>query len=441
MKALFSLLLFSFIFFIPAHSQIEPQAGQWKTWVISSGKEISLPSPPTPKETKEELKTLLTLQSQRNNSAIKQINYWNAGAPGYRWNQIAKNSGSSGMSPFRVLALLNIAIYDATVSAWHHKYTYNRTRPSQGSANLHPYIATLSSPSYPCEHAVAAGAAATVLAYIFSAKADSIYKLAQEAGKSRLLAGVQYPSDVKAGYDLGRQVGEKVVAWAKKDGSDVVWKGSVPTTPNTWRGKKPGGATMGSWKTWVLTSGSQFRPGPPPDFAKDMAELKNYKPTPQAKARAFFYANQDFWSDVTNEKIFEYQLNTNAPRAARIYALKSVAAYDAGVACWEAKYAYWGIRPYQYDTTYHQLLGQPPFPGYPSGHATISSSIATVLSYLFPDDAAYFMKKANECAESRFEGGVHFRTDNTVGLDLGNKVGNAVVMRAKTDGADRANKE
>ncbi|PSR56286.1 hypothetical protein AHMF7605_23695 [Adhaeribacter arboris] len=73
------------------------------------------------------------------------------------------------------------------------------------------------------------------------------------------------------------------------------------------------------------------------------------------------------------------------------------------------------------------------------GHATTSNSVATVLAYLFPDDAAYFMKKAQECAEPRFKGGIHFRTDNTVGLDLGSKVGNAVVMRAKTNGADRAN--
>jgi hypothetical protein len=29
-----------------------------------------------------------------------------------------------------VLALLSVAIYDATVAAWDSKYTYNRSRPS-----------------------------------------------------------------------------------------------------------------------------------------------------------------------------------------------------------------------------------------------------------------------------------------------------------------------
>ncbi len=438
MKGLFSFLLLYFFTSSPVYPQIEPNAGQWKTWVIATSNAVSLPAPPNSKATKEELKMLLSLQAQRNEAAIRKINYWHAGAPGYRWNQIAKNLASSNIPPFRVMALLNVAIYDATVAAWHHKYAFNRSRPAKESAPLQPYFSNSESPSYPCEHAVTAGAAATVLAYLFPAKADSILQLAQEAGRARLLAGVQYPSDVRVGYELGRQIGEMVIAWAKQDNSDLPWKGTLPNTPHSWRGKNPVGATMGNWKTWALRTGNQFRPGPPPDFAKDMAELKNFKLTQPAKARAFYYATQDFWFDVTNQKIFEYNLTRNAPRAARVYALKSIAAYDAAVACWDAKYTYWGIRPYEYDTTYQQVLGQPPFPGYPSGHATTSNAVALVLAYLFPEDAAYFTQKAQECAESRFEGGIHFRTDNTVGLDLGSKVANVVVNRAKQDGADRS---
>lgn len=437
MKRLFTFLLLFFIIIQSAFSQIEPNAGKWKTWVIASGSEIALPPPPKEKATKEEIKTLLTLQAQRDETAIKNINYWNAGAPGYRWNEIAKNLANTNMPPFRIMALLNVAIYDATIAAWHQKYAFNRNRPSRESVNVHPFILNPESPSYPCEHSVTAGAAAVVLAYLFPSKADSIYQLAQEAGKSRLMAGVQYPSDVRAGYELGRQIAEMVIAQAKQDGSNVAWQGTLPNAPNTWRGKNPVGATMGNWKTWALSSGNQFRPGPPPDFAKDMEELKNFKLTQPAKARAFFYASQDVWFDVTNQKIFEYNLIRNAPRAARVYVLKSIATYDAAVACWDAKYIYWGIRPYEYDTTYQQILGQPPFPGYPSGHATTSNSVALVLAYLFPNDAAYFTIKAQECAESRFEGGIHFRTDNTVGLDLGSKVANVVINRAKQDGADQ----
>lgn len=115
----------------------------------------------------------------------------------------------------------------------------------------------------------------------------------------------------------------------------------------------------------------------------------------------------------------------------------SVVTSDAYVACWDAKYTYWSIRPDQYDTTYvPALMITPLHPSYPSGHATTSNAKARVLSYLFPKSAAFFMAKAKEAAESRFEGGVHFRIDNEVGLTMGRQVGDEVVKRARQDGAD-----
>ena len=37
------------------HGQIEPHAGQWRTWVISSGKDYRVPPPPSPWQTRAEL--------------------------------------------------------------------------------------------------------------------------------------------------------------------------------------------------------------------------------------------------------------------------------------------------------------------------------------------------------------------------------------------------
>ena len=68
-----------------------------------------------------------------------------------------------------------------------------------------------------------------------------------------------------------------------------------------------------------------------------------------------------------------------------------LASYDGFVACWDAKYAYWGIRPNQYDTTFRPaILMTPPFPGYPSGHAAISGVMAEIYSYFFPDEKDLF---------------------------------------------------
>jgi len=111
--------------------------------------------------------------------------------------------------------------------------------------------------------------------------------------------------------------------------------------------------------------------------------------------------------------------------------------YDGFVACWDAKYTYWGIRPDQYDTTFKPVLFiTPPFPGYPSGHAMAGGVNAEIYSYFFPADKSYFDKRAKDGAESRFQGGIHFRSDNEVGLQLGRKIGAYIIQKIRTDGAD-----
>src|SRR5262249_37859809 len=154
----------------------------------------------------------------------------------------------------------------ATIAAWDSKYVYNRSRPSRFDRRLSTVIPNPQSPSYPSEHAVVAGAASEVLAYLFPEQASSFREKAAEATRSRLLAGVQYPSDVRAGLELGRAVAALVVDWARQDGSDAVWTGKVPTGPCRWRsetGTPPILPLAGTWRTWVLESGRQLRPGPP----------------------------------------------------------------------------------------------------------------------------------------------------------------------------------
>ncbi|AUD03707.1 phosphatase PAP2 family protein [Spirosoma pollinicola] len=439
MKTILLLLVIGLLTINRNPTQIDQRAGSWKTWVIPSGEAYRLPPPPNATATLSEEKELLTAQRQRDSAAIQRINYWNAGAPGYRW-QTAIEKLNNGFPPawIRGKALMNIAIYDATVAAWQTKYTYHRPRPSTRNKALIPYLTNLDSPSYPCEHAVAAGAASAILGYLFPAKADSIRQVAEQACRSRVLAGVVYPSDSKAGFELGQRVAQAVIALAKTDGADAVWDGKRPTGTGLWNDKRPPiDPMMGACKPWVLAAGNQFRPGPPPEPVADMKELKQFKKTPRSIYRAVYWANNDFWGGEIDRKLFEHNLHLDAPQAARAYALVSIAANDGYIACWDAKYTYWSIRPDQYDTTYvPPLMGTPPHPSYPSGHATISSARATVLGYLFPEDAQYFLDKAKEAAESRFEGGVHFRIDNVVGLDMGHKVGEEVIKRARQDGAD-----
>src|SRR3954447_7477675 len=125
------------------------------------------------------------------------------------------------------------------VAAWDTKYAYNRPRPSERDPSPSTVVAGAAGPAYHSEHAVAAGAASAVLAYLLPNDAALFATLAEEAAMSRLLAGVQYRSDVTAGLELGRAVAARVIERAKSDGTDAQWTGTVPTGPGLWQGDAP----------------------------------------------------------------------------------------------------------------------------------------------------------------------------------------------------------
>lgn len=420
------------------HAQTEPSAGNWKTWFISSGKDYRLPAPAS---YQSEIAEVISKQKQMDETTLQQIIFWNAGAPGYRWQEMISNLWTVDTGRYGALAnmLLGTAIYDATIAAWNTKHVFNRPRPYVADKRIKIFIPKPESPSYPCEYSVAAGVAVAVFSKFYPAMTDSVNRMAQQLMASRIAAGAAFPSDTRAGFELGKRIAEKEIEYSKDFINNDAWDGKTPDGPNYWRGKYAMFPTAGKNKTVVLSSGSEFRPGPPPDFANEMAELKSYKQNFRSLSNAFYWANHSYFSDQLPVKIFEHNLHLNPPRAARIQAIINVAVYDGFVACWDAKYAYWGIRPSQYDTAFRPaIFFTPPFPGYPSGHAALSAVMAELFCYFFPEEKELYRQKAKECAESRFQAGIHFRSDNDVALELGKKVAAKVIERAKTDGADDA---
>jgi membrane-associated phospholipid phosphatase len=109
-----------------------------------------------------------------------------------------------------------------------------------------------------------------------------------------------------------------------------------------------------------------------------------------------------------------------------------MAMHDAAVGCWEAKYYYYNPRPTQLQSSIKTGTGIPNFPSYPSGHSTFSSAAATVLSYLFPAQADYFLGQAEEAALSRLYGAIHTREDCDVGVTHGTAIGGYTVTFATT---------
>lgn len=427
-------------------AQVEPNAGKWKTWVIKSGDQFRLPAPPDAAATKGEIAWLKDQLSQRDSYLAAQVTYWDAGSPGYRWMQFAgQELIRRGVAPTLVtrgMALVAAAIYDATVAAWDTKYAYNRPRPSVMDSSIQPLVSLPNSPSYPSEHAAAAGAASAVLIYLFPDSTDLYSGLAEEAARSRLYAGVQLPADTIGGLQLGRLVGAAVVARAKGDGSDAAFTGSFPGGPGLWGSATPTTPLAGTWQPWVLASGSDLRLSAPPPVASDaglaeIAAVKNLARNNTTNHSAWFWQPSFMtpWLETTHKLISDYRLDLNPPRAARVYALEAIAQHDSTIACWDTKYTYLLPRPSQADPTVTTLFANPTHPSYPSGHACASGGPATILGYLFPAEASNLSDQATDAGFSTFYAGIHYQNDVNAGLSLSRAVGAKVIVWAQSDGA------
>jgi hypothetical protein len=402
-------------------------AGVWPTWLIPSGKHYRLAAP-----AKTTTRAVLERQRRLDATTRQEIQYWHAGAPSYRWEQLLGELWMSDAAGQGVLAnmLLSVAVYDATVAAWDTKYTYRRKRPFEADRRvlrLAPYV---DSPGYPCEYSVTAGAAATVIAHFFPRMADSVQQMAHRVMDARLAAGMAYPEDTRAGFALGQRIAEAAIVRSKGYLDSTPWDGKVPEGAMRWKGAFALLPHAGNSTPMALERASQFRPGPPPDYRVDMEELKNLKQTPATMLNALKFGYEPVWETLLDQKIFEYNLPLDPPRAARAYALAAIGTYDAFIACWDAKYSYWGWRPDHMDPSFKPLLTDPPFPAYPSGHAAVGATLSEIYAALFPAEQALFREMALQGAESRFQAGSHFRTDNEVALVLGRQVAQVVLKKA-----------
>jgi hypothetical protein len=207
---------------------------------------------------------------------------------------------------------------------------------------------------------------------------------------------------------------------------------------------------FGRVRTWMMTSAdlAAERPGPPPSttsaqMQQELAEVKRTVDNLTREQLAIAYKWADGVSTPTppghwNAIASEYLAGAHYSevRVARVLALLNMAMHDAGVACWDAKYAYFNPRPSQLDPSIRTVLGVPNFPSYVSGHSTFSAAAAVVLSYVFPSGATQFESMRDEAAISRLYGGIHYRSDIEVGKSHGARVGGYTVAFARADGAD-----
>jgi membrane-associated phospholipid phosphatase len=416
-----------------------------RRWYLASADELRPSAPSEPSQA--EIDEVIAAQAAPSEEMSEAISRWGGGPAVIAWSRLADEVSAEfdigGMPLGRFMAIYHTALHDAVLAAQDAQDAFTRPSPGATSDEITPAAGVdPKQSSFPSEHAAAAGAAATVLAYLLpDAAAGRFEALATEAAESRIAAGAAFRSDIEAGLALGQAVGEKAVARAQADGSDATWDpATMPTGPGFWQPTPPGfvetplNPLAGSWIPWVMSSGDQVRPAPPPEYGSPVwqAELKMVQEL--AANLSFEQERSALWWGASSPAAllngFAHELigkaGVGAPQAAQILADMHVAIADAAIAIWDAKYTWWTARPITDDPDLKPLLTTPPYPSYPSGYSGGMGAGTTVLGHYFPKAADEMADRAWEAAASRGWAGIHYVIDDDTGLTMGRQVGRLV---------------
>ena len=352
-----------------------------------------------------------------------------------RWSAITRDFISSKpaatkpnpVAALRAFAYLSLAQYRAAIAADESRGHHAQASP-QGAA---------------------AAASAIVLAALFPPDAE-FFESQLSAHEAEVAGSRKAPNAFAAGEVIGRSVGAEIADLARTDRFDAVWTGTVPTGPAYWSSdfdppRPPQAPLLGQMRPFFIESGDQFRPPPPPAFGspafvaalEEVRRISDHR-TPDQLRIAEYWAlttgslTAGFWNEEATKRIVRYHLNER--RAARALALMHMAAMDATIACYDAKYTYWLIRPYKADPAITTPIPRPNHPSYPSSHACYSGASAYVLGALFPSEATELAAMADEAGESRLYAGIHYRFDKDAALGIARQVA-ALALRRDIDHA------
>ncbi len=406
-------------------------------------------------EDRRELDAVVAAQSGASRLGDR-IRSWTSTPSPVRWNEVlltvVRDARTNPVRVSRTLALLNAAMYDAIIAACDAKMAFGRSTPADRDPRIKVLAPRDEISSHAAVDAAVAAAAVAVLSHVYPDRSETFEDAAAELEAVLLASGTHAPSDIAAGRAIGIAVGALAIARANGDGASVFWQGEIPDVEGGWqpakpfRNDQPTEPLAGTWRPWVMTSGSQFRPGPPPAVgsaawqaeADEVVRVNDELTNDQVRIARFWADGPGtdtppgHWVRTAITLAARDRLST--PATARMLAHLTIAQADSFIACWDTKFTYWSGRPIGLIPGFASTVVTPNFPSYVSGHSTVSGASSTVLGAFFPADRAWLDSQAEEAAVSRLYGGIHWRSDNEVGLVVGRQVGDLVVKRAFADG-------
>ena len=352
----------------------------------------------------------------------------------------------------RALAIMHTAIYEA-VNAITKKYPAGDLKLNASrAASVDAAIAT---------------ASRAVLVKLLPAKAIDVEVAWQKAMKA-----IPDGASKTEGTSIGERAAAAILASRSEDGFGTVESYRpytiagvyVPTAVplvSQWPSRKP----------WLMTSGSQFRPGPQPDlkselWARDYNEIKAVG-SKNSKTRTQDQTDiARFW-EATGPVIYHGLVKSVADspgrdvtQNARLFMAVTQVTDDAMIAIFDAKYHYKFWRPITAirngdidgndattrDESWTPFINTPMHPEYPCAHCIVAASIGTVLqadignatiTLSTTSPTANGAKRTwmkvddliQEVSNGRIYDGVHYRNSTEVGTAMGRQIGKLAVTK------------
>ncbi len=296
---------------------------------------------------------------------------------------------------------------------------YRRSSPAERDSRIQALAPPDELSSHASVDAAIAAAAVAVLNAIYPDRAKTFEARQTELLNVKLAAGSHTASDLEAGHPAGRRRRRTGRRPGRHDGATAFWRGAIPDEPGTWkpakpfRNDQPTEPLAGTWQPWLMTSGSQFRPGPPPAFefarmagrgGRDRPGERgaDRRPDPDRPVlggrRRHGHAAGPLDADRDRPR---HARPAVAARHARLLAHLAMAQADAFIACWDAKYAYWSGRPIGLIPGFASTIITPNFPSYISGHSTVAGASAVGPGGVLPGRRRALAAQAEEAAHRR----------------------------------------
>jgi len=380
-----------------------------------------------------------------------------------QWNRVLMQTVATPgqhpatIMPVRSYAIMHAAMFDA-VNSIDGSYT--------------PYLIEVPGTKQASKEAAAAQAAHDVLAALYPTR-TAVFDAELRAS----FEGIR-ENRLRQGIRVGQTVAQRILTARANDGWNITPPAyNLPPTPGNWQPVPPTtGATFTHYplvQPFAVNSGTQFAPDPPPamtsaEYTRDFNEVREIGSVTSGVRTADQTKVAQLWAGVNTPTNFLFvwnnvartvalARNASTVELARLFALLNISMHDALQTSFASKFQYGLWRPVTAirradednnpdtapDVNWSSLIGNPPYPTYAGNNAAIGTSQSTVLALFFGrDDIAFahtwdgaggatrgyagFTAMADEEANSRIYGGIHFRFDNVAGQSIGRNVGNYV---------------